>query len=60
MIRARFTSDMMKLCNTLREDMDWIIIDSPAGIERGFRNAIAPADEVLVVTNPEVSAVRDA
>lgn len=53
-------SDMMKLCNTLREDMDWIIIDSPAGIERGFRNAIAPADEVLVVTNPEVSAVRDA
>jgi septum site-determining protein MinD len=40
--------------------MDWILIDSPAGIERGFRNAIAPADLVLVVTNPEVSAVRDA
>ncbi len=36
------------------------LIDSPAGIERGFRNAIAPADSVLVVTNPEVSAVRDA
>ena len=36
------------------------MIDSPAGIERGFRNAIAPADIVLVVTNPEVSAVRDA
>jgi septum site-determining protein MinD len=40
--------------------MDWILIDSPAGIERGFRNAIAPADVVIVVTNPEVSAVRDA
>jgi septum site-determining protein MinD len=40
--------------------MDWIIIDSPAGIERGFRNAIAPADEVIVITNPDVSAVRDA
>jgi septum site-determining protein MinD len=36
------------------------LIDSPAGIERGFRNAIAPADDVLIVTNPEVSAVRDA
>jgi septum site-determining protein MinD len=37
-----------------------VVIDSPAGIERGFRNAIAPADKVIVVTNPEVSAVRDA
>ena len=37
-----------------------MLIDSPAGIERGFRNAIAPADVVVVVTNPEVSAVRDA
>jgi septum site-determining protein MinD len=36
------------------------MIDSPAGIERGFRNAIAPSDIVLVITNPEVSAVRDA
>jgi septum site-determining protein MinD len=53
-------SDMVRLCDTLREEMDWIIIDSPAGIERGFRNALAPADEVLVITNPEVSAVRDA
>ncbi len=39
---------------------DFIIIDSPAGIERGFRNAISPADEVLIVTVPEVSAIRDA
>lgn len=53
-------SDMVKLCDELRSEFDWILIDSPAGIERGFRNVIAPADVVLIVTNPEVSAVRDA
>ena len=53
-------SDMVRLCDELRHEFDWILIDSPAGIERGFRNAIAPADVVMVVTNPEVSAVRDA
>jgi septum site-determining protein MinD len=53
-------SDMVRLCDDLRPDHDWILIDSPAGIERGFRNAIAPADIILVVTNPEISAVRDA
>lgn len=53
-------SDMIRLCEELQVDHDWIIIDSPAGIERGFRNAIAPAHFVYVVTNPEVSAVRDA
>ena len=53
-------ADMIKLCDELRADFDWIIVDSPAGIERGFRNAIAPADKVIIVTNPEVSAVRDA
>ena len=53
-------SDMVRLCNDLRPEVDFVIIDSPAGIERGFRNAIAAADRVLVVTNPEVSAVRDA
>lgn len=52
--------DMIRLANDLRPDFDWIIIDSPAGIERGFRNALAPADLVIVVTNPEVSSVRDA
>jgi septum site-determining protein MinD len=51
---------MIRLCNELRADLDWILIDSPAGIERGFKNAISPADEVIVITNPEVSAVRDA
>lgn len=53
-------SDMVRLADELRGECDWVLIDSPAGIERGFRNAIAPADIVLVITNPEVSAVRDA
>ena len=53
-------SDMIRLCDELRSDLDWILVDSPAGIERGFKNAIAPADDVIVITNPEVSAVRDA
>lgn len=53
-------SDMVRLCDELRAECDWVLIDSPAGIERGFRNAIAGADKVMVVTNPEVSAVRDA
>jgi len=52
--------DMIRLVKDLRTDFDWVLIDSPAGIERGFRNAIAPADLVLIITNPEVSAVRDA
>ncbi len=53
-------TQMTEIVKELRPDFHYILIDSPAGIERGFRNAIAPADEVLVVTNPEVSAVRDA
>lgn len=53
-------SDMIRLCDELLSDNDWILIDSPAGIERGFRNAIAPATLALVITNPDVSAVRDA
>ena len=51
---------MMKLCNELKEEFDYIIIDCPAGIEQGFKNAIAGADRAIVVTTPEVSAVRDA
>jgi len=42
------------------EQFDYVLIDSPAGIERGFKNAIAGADEALIVTTPEVSAIRDA
>ena len=52
--------DMIGICDELRESFDFMIIDSPAGIERGFQNAVAPADEILIVTNPEVAAVRDA
>lgn len=52
--------DMVDLTNQLRDGYDFILIDSPAGIEWGFRNALAPADEVIVITNPEAPAVRDA
>jgi len=51
---------MLKLCTELKQEMDFVLVDSPAGIEQGFKNAIAGADEVLIVTTPEVSAVRDA
>ncbi len=51
---------MMKLCEELKEEYDYILIDCPAGIEQGFKNAIAGADRAIVVTTPEVSAVRDA
>ena len=51
---------MQELCGKLRESFDYILIDCPAGIEQGFKNAIAGADRAIVVTNPEVSAVRDA
>jgi septum site-determining protein MinD len=52
--------DMVQVCEQMRNDYNFVLIDSPAGIEQGFRNAIAPADEVLIITTPEVSAVRDA
>ena len=51
---------MIKLINGLKKNVDYIILDCPAGIEQGFRNAIAAADRALVVTTPEVSAIRDA
>ena len=51
---------MKKLADELREEFDYILLDCPAGIEQGFKNAIAGADSALVVTTPEVSAVRDA
>ncbi|MGL6167964.1 MAG: septum site-determining protein MinD, partial [Fusobacteriaceae bacterium] len=51
---------MIELINTLRPEYDYILVDCPAGIEQGFRNAIAGADEAYVVTTPEISAVRDA
>ena len=52
--------DMIGICQELRADNDFILVDSPAGIERGFQNAIAAADDIVIVTTPEVPAVRDA
>ena len=51
---------MKKLTEQLKEQFDYIILDCPAGIEQGFKNAIAGADRAIVVTTPEVSAIRDA
>ncbi len=51
---------MKTLIEVLRKDFDYIIIDCPAGIEQGFKNAIAAADRAIVVTTPEISATRDA
>jgi septum site-determining protein MinD len=53
-------SEMESLCEDLRDEYDYVLIDCPAGIEQGFYNAIAGADKAIVVTTPEVSAVRDA
>jgi septum site-determining protein MinD len=54
------TGAMQALVERLRERFDYVLIDCPAGIEKGFRNAVAGADEAIVVCTPEVSAVRDA
>ncbi len=51
---------MKKLIEQLKSDYDYIIIDCPAGIEHGFKNSIAAAQRAIVVTTPEVSAIRDA
>ena len=51
---------MKALCEELRQEFDYVLIDCPAGIEQGFKNAIAGADRAVVVTTPEVSAIRDA
>lgn len=54
------SSQMSQLAEELKAEFDYVILDSPAGIENGFRNAMIPADELIVVTTPEISAVRDA
>ena len=51
---------MVKLTEDLSEEFDYILIDCPAGIEQGFKNAIAGANRALVVTTAEISAIRDA
>lgn len=50
---ARVVEDVAAMC-------DFVLVDSPAGIENGFRNAVASATEAIVVTTPEVSSIRDA
>jgi septum site-determining protein MinD len=51
---------MKKLTDSMKEEFDFVLVDCPAGIEQGFKNAISGADRAVVVTTPEVSAVRDA
>ncbi len=51
---------MVELTEVLKEQFDYVLIDCPAGIEQGFKNAIAGATTAIVVTTPEVSAIRDA
>lgn len=51
---------MIKVIDRIREEFDYVLLDCPAGIEQGFQNAIAGADRALIVTTPEVSAIRDA
>ena len=51
---------MEDLVNDMRKEFDFVLIDCPAGIEQGFKNAIVGADQAIIVTTPEVSAVRDA
>ena len=51
---------MIKIVEELKKDYDMILIDCPAGIEQGFKNSIAAADEAILVTTPEISAIRDA
>jgi septum site-determining protein MinD len=52
--------DMIRVAKELRKAFDFVLMDCPAGIERGFENAVAAADEALVVCTPEVSSIRDA
>ncbi|QGG47257.1 septum site-determining protein MinD [Heliorestis convoluta] len=53
-------NQMLKLCDELKAEFDFVLIDCPAGIEQGFKNAVAGAEKAIVVTTPEVSAIRDA
>ena len=52
--------DMVKIVDMLSKQFEYVLIDCPAGVEDGFRNAVAASKEAIIVTNPEVSAVRDA
>lgn len=59
--KTAVTEEQLKdICEQLQKDFDFILVDCPAGIEQGFQNAVAGASEAIVVTTPEMSAVRDA
>lgn len=59
--KTAVTEEQLKdICEELKKDYDFILVDCPAGIEQGFQNAVAGASEAVVVTTPEMSAVRDA
>ena len=59
--KTAVTEDQLRdICEKLKKDFDFILVDCPAGIEQGFQNAVAGASEAIVVTTPEMSAVRDA
>ncbi len=59
--KSAVTEEQLKdICEKLKKDFDFILVDCPAGIEQGFQNAVAGATEAIVVTTPEMSAVRDA
>jgi len=59
--KTSVTAEQLKdICEQLKKKNDFILVDCPAGIEQGFQNAIAGASEAIVVTTPEMSAVRDA
>lgn len=59
--KSALNQDQLKsICEELKEEHDFILVDCPAGIEQGFQNAVAGATEAIVVTTPEMSAVRDA
>ena len=54
------SEQMVAICTELKQMADYVLIDSPAGIEHGFQTAVAPADRTLIVTTSDVSALRDA
>ena len=59
--KTAVTEEQLKdICEELKKEFDFILVDCPAGIEQGFQNAVAGASEAIVVTTPEMSAVRDA
>src|SRR5574344_714564 len=59
--KTAVTADQLKdICEQLQKDFDFVLVDCPAGIEEGFKTAVAGASEAIVVTTPEMSAVRDA